>query len=60
MIRARLVSPEAAEAEALLRGVWLSTEWVRQPALIEMDCANIIRALHAQTEDRVEGAGVQK
>jgi hypothetical protein len=42
------------------RGVRLGVEWGRQPAMIESDCANIIRALHSHTDDRAECAGVLK
>jgi hypothetical protein len=56
----RCSSPEAAEAEATLWGARLRPEWVRKPVVIEVDYANIVQNLHAQTEDRAEGAGVQK
>jgi hypothetical protein len=30
-------SPEVADAEALLWGIRLSTDWARQPAMVETD-----------------------
>jgi hypothetical protein len=51
---------EEAEAEAYLRGIRLAAEWVRQPAMIEIDCTNIIRALHSKPEDRASWEGILK
>jgi hypothetical protein len=59
-LRLKKAMSEAAEAEVLLWGIRLCTDWVRQPAMIESDCANIIYALRQQTEDRAELAGVLK
>jgi hypothetical protein len=53
-------SPEETEAEAYLLGIRLSAEWVRQPAIIETDCANIIRALRSKTEGRAAWEGILK
>jgi hypothetical protein len=37
----RCSSVDEAEVEACLEGVQLTTEWVRQPAIIEVDCSTI-------------------
>jgi ribonuclease HI len=51
-------SAEEAEAEAFLRGIRLAAEWVKQPAMVEMDCANIIRALRSKAELRAPDQGI--
>jgi hypothetical protein len=48
------------EAEACLEGVILTAEWVRQPAIIELDCSSLIAALHTEVGDIRLGAGVIK
>jgi hypothetical protein len=35
----------SAEAEAFFQGIRLAAEWVKQPAPVETDCANLIRIL---------------
>jgi ribonuclease HI len=51
---------EEAEAEACLLGVRLAVEWTRQPAIIEVDCQGVIRALSSIEELRGSWPGVLK
>jgi ribonuclease HI len=51
-------SPEQAEAEALLHGLRLATEWVRQPIWVETDCLNLIRDLTKTIGTRSSMTGI--
>jgi hypothetical protein len=47
-----------AEAEACLEGVMLSTQWIRQPLQVELDCQLLVEALNREGENISLLAGV--
>lgn len=54
----RCSTAEEAEAEACLEGLRLTTAWVRQPVIVEADCATLITALKAPPQPRARWASV--
>jgi hypothetical protein len=57
-------SPEEMEAETCLEGLRLAAKWIRVPALVELDCENVIKALKGErgnpsTTCRVTGVIVE-
>jgi hypothetical protein len=48
----RCGSPDEAEAEACLQGIRPIAEWIREPAWVELEYANLIKALEQKTETR--------
>jgi hypothetical protein len=53
-----VTSVEEAEAEACLHGIRLTTEWIRQPTLVEANCATLIHALGKVVDSQSQWAGV--
>lgn len=51
-------SVEEAEGEAMLEGTRLTAEWVRAPAILVSDCANLIEALKTEAYTRLSWASV--
>jgi hypothetical protein len=39
-----------ADAEACLQGIRLTAEWIRQPTLVEPDCARLVHTLVNSTD----------
>jgi ribonuclease HI len=51
---------EMVEAEAVLTGLKLGAEWVRQPAIIETDCESVVWAIQSNTNVRMVREGLLK